>query len=186
MVAILGIGNKSVDYTQKDVEIVSYLADVAWEITERKMAEEEVRRLNGELEQRVTERTRELREAQEKLIRQERLAAVGQLAGGLGHELRKPLTVMANAVYYLRLIQPDAEGKVKEYLGILDKRGVRRRKNHQRSAGFFPDQIRGPHGGQPRRTGGKHPATLSGARTISACGWMFPPTCRPSMSTRIS
>ena len=121
VVAILGIGNKSVDYTQKDVEIVSYLADVAWEITKRKMAEENVRRLNGELEQRVTERTRELREAQEKLIRQERLAAVGQLAGGLGHELRKPLTVMANAVYYLRLIQPDAEGKVKEYLGILDK-----------------------------------------------------------------
>ncbi|MEW6288935.1 MAG: GAF domain-containing protein [Thermodesulfobacteriota bacterium] len=120
VVAILGIGNKSADYTQKDVEIVSYLADVAWEITERKMAEEEVRRLNGELEQRVTERTRELREAQEKLLRQERLAAVGQLAGGLGHELRKPLTVMANAVYYLRLIQPGAEGKVKEYLGILE------------------------------------------------------------------
>ncbi|MBU4262532.1 MAG: GAF domain-containing protein [Proteobacteria bacterium] len=119
VVAILGIGNKSVDYTPKDVEIASYLADVAWEITERKMAEEEVRRLNAELEQRVTERTRELREAQEKLLRQERLAAVGQLAGGIGHELRKPLTVMANAVYYLRLIQPEAEEKVKEYLGIL-------------------------------------------------------------------
>lgn len=120
VVAILGIGNKSADYTQKDVEIVSYLADVVWEITERKMAEEEVRRLNGELEQRVMKRTSELREAQEKLIRQERLAAVGQLAGGLGHELRKPLTVMANAVYYLRLIQPEAEEKVKEYLGILE------------------------------------------------------------------
>jgi signal transduction histidine kinase len=119
VVAILGIGNKSVDYTPKDVEIASYLADVAWEITERKMAEEEVRRLNAELEQRVTERTRELREAQEKLLRQERLAAVGQLAGGIGHELRKPLTVMANAVYYLRLIQPEAEEKVKEYLEIL-------------------------------------------------------------------
>ncbi|MCK9295649.1 MAG: GAF domain-containing protein [Desulfobulbaceae bacterium] len=119
VVAILGIGNKSVEYNEKDVEIVSYLADVAWEVTKRKMAEEEVRRLNAELEQRVFERTRELREAQEKLLRQERLAAVGQLAGGIGHELRKPLAVMANAVYYLRLIQPDAEEKVKEYLGIL-------------------------------------------------------------------
>ena len=40
IVAILGIGNKPTDYTQKDVEIVSYLADVAWEIVLRKQAEE--------------------------------------------------------------------------------------------------------------------------------------------------
>ena len=40
MVAILGIGNKPTDYTEKDVEIVSYLADVAWEITDRKRTEE--------------------------------------------------------------------------------------------------------------------------------------------------
>ncbi|MFZ5772601.1 MAG: GAF domain-containing protein [Thermodesulfobacteriota bacterium] len=120
VVAILGVGNKAGDYVRQDVEIVSYLADVAWEITVRKMAEEEVHRLNAELEQRVQERTGELQEAHEKILRQERLAAVGQLAGGIGHELRKPLTVMANAVYYLRLIQPGAAGKVKEYLGILE------------------------------------------------------------------
>ena len=40
IVAILGIGNKPTDYTEKDIEIVSYLADVAWEITYRKRAEE--------------------------------------------------------------------------------------------------------------------------------------------------
>ena len=40
IVAILGIGNKPEDYTEADVEVVSYLADVAWEITERKRAEE--------------------------------------------------------------------------------------------------------------------------------------------------
>jgi two-component system CheB/CheR fusion protein len=39
IVAILGIGNKSSDYTEKDVEVVSYLADIAWEIFERKRAE---------------------------------------------------------------------------------------------------------------------------------------------------
>lgn len=38
--AILGVGNKPTDYTEKDVEIVSFLADVAWEITEHKRAEE--------------------------------------------------------------------------------------------------------------------------------------------------
>ncbi|MBU0544926.1 MAG: GAF domain-containing protein, partial [Proteobacteria bacterium] len=39
IVAILGIGNKSADYKEKDIEIVSYLADVAWEIAERRQAE---------------------------------------------------------------------------------------------------------------------------------------------------
>lgn len=38
--AILGVGNKPWNYTEDDVEIVSYLADVAWEIVERKRAEE--------------------------------------------------------------------------------------------------------------------------------------------------
>ncbi len=49
IVAILGIGNKPVDYTEKDVETVSLIADLAWEIAERKKAEEALRRLNREL-----------------------------------------------------------------------------------------------------------------------------------------
>ncbi len=40
IVAILGIGNKPTDYSEKDIEVVSYLADVAWEIATRKRAEE--------------------------------------------------------------------------------------------------------------------------------------------------
>ena len=67
-----------------------------------------MRWLNADLERRVEERTRELRDAQEKLVRQERLAVLGQLAGGVGHELRNPLGVMTNAVYLLELVLPDA------------------------------------------------------------------------------
>ena len=40
VVAILGVGNKPVDYDEKDVEIVSYLSDVTWEIFQRKRTEE--------------------------------------------------------------------------------------------------------------------------------------------------
>ncbi|MGO9118407.1 MAG: PAS domain S-box protein [Desulfomonilaceae bacterium] len=43
IVGILGIGNKPSDYTENDVKVVSYLADVAWEITKRKRAEEALR-----------------------------------------------------------------------------------------------------------------------------------------------
>ncbi len=43
IVAILGIGNKPQDYTAQDVETVSLLADLAWDITERKRAEEQIK-----------------------------------------------------------------------------------------------------------------------------------------------
>jgi PAS domain S-box-containing protein len=43
IVAILGVGNKPQDYTAEDVEAVSLLADLAWEIVERKQAEEALR-----------------------------------------------------------------------------------------------------------------------------------------------
>jgi len=40
VVSILGVGNKPSDYTEKDVETVSYLADVVWEIVKRKQMEQ--------------------------------------------------------------------------------------------------------------------------------------------------
>jgi len=55
IVAVLGIGNKAWDYTEKDIEFVSYFADVAWEITRRKqveeMLEEERKRLQKALDE---------------------------------------------------------------------------------------------------------------------------------------
>jgi PAS domain S-box-containing protein len=41
IVAILGVGNRPQNYTDQEVELVSYVADLAWEITEHKRAEEE-------------------------------------------------------------------------------------------------------------------------------------------------
>lgn len=43
VVAVLGVGNKPTAYTEDDVETVSFLADVAWEILLRKRAEESLR-----------------------------------------------------------------------------------------------------------------------------------------------
>lgn len=89
------------------------------DITELKRVAEEVRKLNEELELKVAERTRQLLDAQEELVRKEKLSILGQLAGSVGHELRNPLGVMSNAVYYLKTIMSGADETVKEYLDII-------------------------------------------------------------------
>jgi PAS domain S-box-containing protein len=90
------------------------------DISERKREEEEIRQLNSELEKRVVERTRELRETQDQLVLKEKLAILGQMAGSVGHELRNPLAVISNSVYYLKMAQPEAKEKIKEYLDIIE------------------------------------------------------------------
>jgi PAS domain S-box-containing protein len=108
--------SKLIRYENEDA-----ILGVVTDITERKRAEEEIHQLNVELEKRVEDRTRELRDAQEQLVRHEKLAVLGQMASSVGHELRNPLGVISSAVYYLKLIQPDADDKMKQYLGIIEQ-----------------------------------------------------------------
>lgn len=87
---------------------------------------EEIRTHHDELEEEVRARTAELektlvelRATQEELMKKERLATLGQLAGGVGHELRNPLGVMTNALYVLDAVVPQENPMVRDYIGIL-------------------------------------------------------------------
>ena len=90
------------------------------DITERKQVETALQAYSENLEAMVENRTKALTEAQEKLVRQEKLAFLGQLAGGVGHELRNPLGVINNAIFYLKMIQPEADDSVKSYLDMIE------------------------------------------------------------------
>ncbi|MFC1909277.1 sensor histidine kinase, partial [Chloroflexota bacterium] len=79
--------------------------------------EQSLRGYYEQLEEMVEKRTRDLEEVQEKLIRSERLAAVGELASGVGHELRNPLNVIRNCVYLLHMTL--SEGASEEELNTL-------------------------------------------------------------------
>ena len=59
------------------------------------------RRLVEELNRRLQAQQQHLREAQEQLIHSDRLATVGELAAGLAHELRNPLTGISGALHVL-------------------------------------------------------------------------------------
>jgi PAS domain S-box-containing protein len=120
VVSVLGVGNKAQNYTERDVDIVSTLAGMAWEIVEFKKAQDGLKTYSEKLQEMVEERTHELRQAQEQLVRQERLAVLGQLAGGVGHELRNPLAVMSSAMYFIKLIQPEMDERMKKHIGIIE------------------------------------------------------------------
>jgi len=92
---------------------------VAQDITERKETKEKLKEYSERLEQLVEERTKELRDAKEKLIRKEKLAVLGQLAGGVGHELRNPLGIISNCVYYLEMALSDADETIQKHLKMI-------------------------------------------------------------------
>jgi len=91
--------------TDEGVLVMSAIRD----ITDRKRAQEALQ-----------EKTRALEAAQEELVRRERLATLGQLAGGVSHELRNPLGVIKNSVYYLKMVLPEEEG-LRKHLAILER-----------------------------------------------------------------
>jgi len=92
-----------------------HAAGIMRDITERRQAKMELVRTNEELEK----KTCELIKAQEELVRNEKMAAIGRLAGCVGHELRNPLGVMNNAVFFLKTVMADADDTVGEYLEII-------------------------------------------------------------------
>ena len=69
------------------------------DITETKRIQEELASLNAELEARVEARTAELMAAQAELVKNERLATLGQLTATVSHELRNPLGAMRASMY---------------------------------------------------------------------------------------
>ena len=55
-----------------------------------------------DLENVVKEKTEQLRRTQEKLVKAERFAAIGELAGMVGHDMRNPLTSINSAVHFIK------------------------------------------------------------------------------------
>ena len=95
---------------------------IARDITAQKLMEDRLRTFSEHLKSMVDLRTMQLKDANERLAKTERLAAIGELAGMVGHDLRNPLTGIKTAAYYLRkknLRNIDETGK--GMLDLIDK-----------------------------------------------------------------
>jgi PAS domain S-box-containing protein len=92
LMAIIGMVNKSQEYTQYDLEIAERLTDYAWDIIERKQMQVALEVERNQLAQRVEERTADLSRANLSLARA--LRVKDEFLANMSHELRTPLNAI--------------------------------------------------------------------------------------------
>ena len=110
-----------IEYTAVPVELGGrpLTVGIDRDITDRIRAEEKLQEYADHLEDLVAERTGELEAAQERLLRQTRLATLGQIAGSIAHELRTPLGAIKNATYLVNMLVDRDNDALEETLDIL-------------------------------------------------------------------
>jgi PAS domain S-box-containing protein len=105
----------------KDGKVTAAL-ELAVDITERKRLQKRLSDYSQRLEELVQQRTEQLKKTQAELVKSERLAAIGELAGMVGHDLRNPLTGIKNSAYFMKKkgsnISPN---QAMEMLDTIDK-----------------------------------------------------------------
>ncbi|MBR5151710.1 MAG: HAMP domain-containing protein, partial [Elusimicrobiaceae bacterium] len=83
-------------------------------------AQQDLAHMNQALEQRVEERTRELRATTDELVKAERLAAIGKMASIISHEIRNPLAVISNATRLIKTLVKPTEQKLTKQFNIIE------------------------------------------------------------------
>jgi signal transduction histidine kinase len=118
-------GKRPTEESLAPLELFLHQAAVAIEnarlIQQLEDARTQIQGYANQLEAKVDDRTRELVEAQKRLLKAERLATIGELAGMVGHDLRNPLTGIAGAAYYLKMkLKSKTERKTSEMLKLIE------------------------------------------------------------------
>jgi two-component system NtrC family sensor kinase len=126
VVGVLLIDNKLTNrpFTENEIYLLSTLADYAAIAIEKAELYGQLKRFSAELEQRVEERTRELRETQDALIQSEKLASIGQLAAGVAHEINNPIGVILGFAQVL-LKRADPDDPIYRPLSLIEQEGLR-------------------------------------------------------------
>ena len=105
-------------------ELALIVVEMSHELHNRRQtllqAQAELAQSNQILEQRVEERTNALKQATRELVKAERLAAIGQMASIISHEIRNPLAVISNATRLIKMLVRAPDAKVTKQFGIIE------------------------------------------------------------------
>ena len=105
-------------------ELASAFVDMSEALHTRRQelvrAQAELAQVNQVLEKRVEERTHELKAASNELVKAERLAAIGQMASIISHEIRNPLAVISNATRLIKMLVASPDPKLTKQFGIIE------------------------------------------------------------------
>ncbi|MGB6299115.1 MAG: ATP-binding protein [Rivularia sp. (in: cyanobacteria)] len=89
-------------YNSEEVAIVELFAERAATAIDNYQLYQQQCKFNEILEAEVAKRTEELKAAQASLVEKERLAAIGEFASGIIHEIRNPFTTMKMGLNYFK------------------------------------------------------------------------------------
>ena len=109
----------AVSEAEVDGELV--FTGIVRDITDLKEAERRLEAMNENLEERVKQRTQELRETQNELVKAEKMATLGQVSGGIAHEIRNPLNAVKTSAFFLLNAKNPTPEKAKEHLERIDR-----------------------------------------------------------------
>ncbi len=105
-------------------ELASVFVEMSQTLYKRRQellhTQQELAAMNQVLEKRVEDRTRELKVASGELVKAERLAAIGQMASIISHEIRNPLAVISNATRLIKMLVRPTEQKLIKQFNIIE------------------------------------------------------------------
>ena len=152
-----------------------------------RMSRAELQGLARTLEQKVEERTQELRRAQAETMRGEKLASVGLLASGVAHELNNPLTGILTFSHLMRQKLPDKSADAED-MDLVIRETKRCAAIIKRLLGFRPRKASGKEIHRPQSGHRRHRADRRKARALARHRnqpWISTARCRRSGSTPI-
>lgn len=105
-------------YNLEEVAIVELFAERAATAIDNYQLYQQQCKFNEILEAEVTKRTEELKAAQASLVEKERLAAIGEFASGIIHEIRNPFTTMKMGLTYFKKIDKSEPSQMRLSLAL--------------------------------------------------------------------
>ncbi len=105
-------------FSAQEIEIIELFAERAATAIDNHHLYQQQREFNQLLETEVTTKTEELRAAQSKLVEKERLAAIGEFAASIIHEIRNPFCTIKLVLEYFNKVDLSAEVKKRLVLAV--------------------------------------------------------------------